>query len=87
MNAAGIASAFVFLIAVSAVRLGDKPTFSSEAMEEAFTKQIEDERPKRKNISRLGLTDRAMGHYDAKKMSPQYRKNHEVATTQWGRDV
>ena len=60
MNAAGIASAFVFLIAVSAVRLGDKPTFSSEAMEEAFTKQIEDKveatrKAKKKKYKPLGI--------------------------------
>jgi hypothetical protein len=41
MNVAGLASAFVFLIAVSALRLGDKPTFGSVTQEELFVSQIE----------------------------------------------
>ena len=41
MNVAGLATAFVFLIAVSAVRMGDKPTFGSVSQEELFVSQIE----------------------------------------------
>jgi hypothetical protein len=46
MKIAGIASAFMFLVAVSAIRLGDKPLFvkpgDSEAMSKAYEKQAKE---------------------------------------------
>ena len=41
MNGAGAASALVFMILVSMVRLGDKSTFGTANEEEVFSKQIE----------------------------------------------
>ena len=41
MNGAGAASALVFLLLVSMVRLGDKSTFGTTREEEDWTKQIE----------------------------------------------
>ncbi len=36
MKVAGVASALLFLVAVSALRLGDKPLFSKKGQSEAF---------------------------------------------------
>jgi hypothetical protein len=41
MKLAGIASAFVFLVAVSAIRLGDKPLFVRPGDSEKMSKSIE----------------------------------------------
>jgi len=41
MNGAGIASALVFMVLVSMVRLGDKSTFGSAREEEDWVKQQE----------------------------------------------
>ena len=41
MNGGGIASAAIFMILVSMVRLGDKSTFRSANAEEAFVKQVD----------------------------------------------
>ncbi len=41
MNGAGIASALVFMVLVSTVRLGDKSTFGSGREEEDWLKQQE----------------------------------------------
>jgi hypothetical protein len=40
MNGAGIASAAVFMILVSMIRLGDKSTFASSNNEEAWVKAM-----------------------------------------------
>ena len=41
MNGAGVASALVFMVLVSMIRIGDKSTFATEAEEEAFSKAME----------------------------------------------
>ena len=43
MNVAGIASAFIFLVAVSAIRMGDKPTFETSDASEAYAARITDQ--------------------------------------------
>jgi len=42
LNAAGIASAFVFLVAVSVFRLGQQPTFPSEDQEKLWVSRIQE---------------------------------------------
>ena len=42
MKGAGVASAIVFMLLVSMVRLGDKSTFATERAEEDFVKQVGD---------------------------------------------
>ena len=41
MNGTGVASALVFMMLVSMVRLGDKSTFGTTREEEGFVKQLE----------------------------------------------
>tara|TARA_B100000029_G_scaffold365500_1_gene358819 strand:- start:6937 stop:7128 length:192 start_codon:yes stop_codon:yes gene_type:complete len=42
LNATGIASAFVFLIAASVFRLGQQPTFPTEEQEKLWVEGIQD---------------------------------------------
>ena len=42
LNASGIASAFVFLVAVSVFRLGQQPTFPSEDQEKLWVSRIQE---------------------------------------------
>ena len=51
MNWKGVVSAFVFLTAVSAVRMGDKPLFVKGKDRETFVKQIEDANKKEEKAS------------------------------------
>ena len=41
MNAQGIAAAIILLVAVTAIRMGDKPTFRLEAQRKGFAEEIE----------------------------------------------
>ena len=42
LNASGIASAFVFLVAVSVFRLGQQPTFPSEEQETLWVTRLQE---------------------------------------------
>ena len=42
MQLQGIAAAVVLLVAISAIRMGDKPTFRTDAARDTMVKQITD---------------------------------------------